>query len=103
MKKKLLSGFLVFILLLAFLPAFVTAATIPIVNTNYDISAANDGDIIQCSGTVTLTGSKNVMIECSPGTHLTLDSVSIDLTSINACALSFSGSGNELTLTGINT
>ncbi|WKY48997.1 cadherin-like beta sandwich domain-containing protein [Eubacteriaceae bacterium ES3] len=72
----------------------------------FDISSCAAGDIVEvdAGATATLTGSQNVLISCSEGVTLTLDSVTSDVSATsNACALNFSGSGNTLILSGTNT
>jgi hypothetical protein len=103
MRHKILSVLLIVILLLSIVPLSVSASTINISDTTYDISTATAGDSIHCSGTVTLTGTNAVTIECEAGTTLTLDNVTIDVSSTEgACALQFTGTGNTLILVGLN-
>lgn len=63
----------------------------------------NDGDVINISGTVTITGSKNVHLSCGKDVHLTLDNVTINNgnTAFGEClnAISFGGDSSNDTST----
>ena len=73
----------------------------------FDIGAScADGDTVTVAAgaTATITGSKNVTISCEAGVTLTLSDVTSDVSGTSgACALTFTGSGNTLILSGENT
>ncbi len=75
-------------------------------NGTYDISSFDDNSTVKVGTnlTVELTNAtkivdKNIMIFCEEGVQLTIKDVNI---SSSGCALSFSGAGNYLTLSGDN-
>ena len=122
MKKKILALLVITIMLLSLTPQMALAATTHAVtngetlnietgvlthadSTTETLAIANGDTISVAAGAAaTITGSKNVMIDCGAGVVLTLDDVTIDVnTTRYACALSFTGSGNTLTLAGTNT
>ncbi len=125
MKKKILALLFITIMLVALIPQTALAAppTHPVLDgQTLDLSTgaltvtdggaavatytiADDDRISVAPGaSATITGSKNVMIECGAGVHLTLDSVTSDVSATDdACALAFTGSGNTLTLSGEST
>ena len=122
MKKKIFARLLITIMLFSLMPQAALAAppTHPVLDgQTLDLSTgaltvtdggaavatytiADDDRISVAPGaSATITGSKNVMIDCGAGVHLTLDSVTSDVSATeDACALSFTGSGNTLTLAG---
>lgn len=107
MKKKILILTIMIVVIIGLVPTIAYAdehtANGTLSHTTFDISTVNDGDIINVSGDVTLTGTKNVQIVCVAGTQLTLHNVVTDASTIdNACALSFTGTGNTLMLEGVN-
>lgn len=114
MKKKRFSSLLICTaLVLVLLPATAQAASIPIdADGTYDLAANGvaDGDTIDIGTgvTVTLLGNvattyTNVQIICATDVDLTLCDVKIDNSgNSNVCALSFTGAGNTLTLSGNN-
>ncbi|WKY46178.1 hypothetical protein Q5O14_08855 [Eubacteriaceae bacterium ES2] len=62
----------------------------------------HDWIAIDANATATLNGSQNVHISCDSGVTLTLDSVTSDVSKVGNYALSFSGRGNTLILSGTN-
>jgi len=101
-----------FILFLSLLliPAFAFAVDYTVSNGdtfNLDScsSATNDTVTVAGGATATLTGTATgVPVSCEAGVTLTLNGVSIDtFASSDMCALSFTGSGNTLILSGNST
>ena len=124
MKKKILALLLSTIMLLALTPQMAFAAethavaggqtldvstgelTLTVDGTPVTTYSINDGDTISVAAgaTATITGSKNVMIDCGAGVALTIEDVTSDVSATNdACALSFTGTGNTLALVGTST
>ena len=119
-KKKFISILIVIAMLLAFLPQTALATWYTVSDgqtlnlTSGELTRTSDGTLIKtctikngdvisvvAGATATITGSKDVMIRCDAGVTLTLDSVTSDVSGLqNACALSFTGSGNTLILEG---
>ena len=118
MKKRILAILTIMAIFLSLMPQAALAATYTVadgevlniesgvlthVDSTTETLSITDGDTISvdAGATATITGSKNVMIECGAGTALTLEGVTIDVSATdNACALSFTGIGNTLTLSG---
>lgn len=84
----------------------------PSQNGTYDISKYGDDSVITLGeplSAVTLTNAgdatfTNIQINCGSALALTLDNVDIDNSAdADTCALAFTGSGNELILTGSST
>jgi len=105
--KRFLSALLCAALMLTLLPATAQAHTINTGGTYdmADLGVASGGTISIGAGlAVTLTNSAgttytNVQIVCGAGVSLTLNNVKIDNSAVSgACALSFTGAGNVLTL-----
>ena len=68
-----------------------------------DTYTISEGDTINIApgAAAWIKGAKNVMIACGAGAALTIENVAIDLgATADACALSFTGSGNILKLSG---
>ena len=101
--KNRLALFIVILLLISILPISAMAASGTIsANGTYDIGDYGNGSTITIGAglTVTLTNLsnstyENMSIVCGEGTALTIDHVKIRS---DACALSFTGSGNALIL-----
>ena len=78
-------------------------------NGTYDISDYGDTAIVHINSglTVTLTNVSetyyDMQIECGEGVTLTIDDLRIQCYTDDTCALSFTGSGNQLIATGYNT
>jgi len=110
MKKKIIALVTVLLMVLGLFPVTVRAADGTITTSDtYNLSDyGNDSTInINAGLTVTLAGDDttytNVQIVCGEGVSLTMNSVNIDdSTVVDACALSFTGAGNTLTLVGEN-
>ena len=118
MKKRILAILTILAIFLSLMPQAALAATYTVadgevlniesgvlthVDSTTETLSIADGDTISvdAGATATITGSKNVMIDCGAGTALTLDGVTIDVSATdNACALSFTGIGNTLMLSG---
>ena len=113
MNKKILSIFLIILFVISCIPLIATAADGTIdTDGTYDIGAYSNDSTITIDSlastdglTVTLTNTTgatctNLRIRCADaGTKLTIDGVKIDNHATSgACALSFSGAGNTLTL-----
>lgn len=108
MKKKILLTILLALLILMLIPTVVHAATIDVdtADSPFDLSTVgtnNNVRILQ-DAVVTLekTAPNNTMIMCQSGVTLTLKGVDINCTSDYTCALSFTGTGNTLILSGTN-
>ncbi len=119
-KKKFISILIVIAMLLAFLPQTALATWYTVSDgqtlnlTSGELTRTSDGTLVKtytinngdvisvvAGATATITGSKDVMIRCNAGVTLTLDSVTSDVSGLqDACALSFTGSGNTLILEG---
>ncbi len=107
--KKIIAYVLIVLITFTVSPVNVFAAGVTIDgNGIYDIGDyGNDSTITIAPGlTVTLTNNAgttytNMKIDCGAGTILTIDSVKINnYINDNACALAFTGSGNQLFLQG---
>ncbi len=106
--KKFLSVAIILFFIIGMLPQTALAASHTVSDGDtFDIGAScADGDnvTVEAGAAATITGSKNVQISCQAGVTLTLSDVTIDVSgTTNACALSFTGSGNTLILSGENT
>ena len=108
MKAKRL--FFVLLLALLLIPAAALAVDYTVsdgqtFNLNVCSSATSDTVTVAANATATLTGSATgVPVSCEAGVTLTISGVSIDTSaSGDTCALSFTGTGNTLILSGDNT
>ena len=103
---------LLFVLFLALLliPTVALAANHEVISGTFNLStcAAGDTVTVKSGATATLTGAVPtgvyVPVSCEAGVTLTISGVSIDNSiSSDTCALSFTGVGNKLILSGSNT
>ena len=105
--QKSLSVAIILFFIIGLLPQTALAASHTVSDGDtFDISTCSDGDTVtvEADATATITGNKNVKISCGSGVTLTLDSVTSKVSGTSsACALSFTGSGNTLILSGENT
>ena len=116
MKKKILAVFIIAMMLSALAPQAALAATHTVADgetlnigtgvlthadsTTETLTISEDDIInVDAGAEATITGSKNVRIDCGAGVTLTLDGVTSD----NFLPLIFTGGGNTLTLVGANT
>ena len=110
MRKCLCLLFAVLLAICAFPPVSLAAGGTITAGGTYALSDYGNDSIITIDTTqaVTLTGSSgvtysNLQIRCVAGTDLTIENVNITVSTDNVCAMTFSGSGNKLTLAGDST
>ncbi len=115
MKKKILARRIITIMLMALIltPLFPTTAfaqTFELTTTGMDLGFCADGDtiLVKSGADVMISNmqglTKNIEIVCEEGVILHLYNVMVDAGGADdRCALSFTGSGNELILSGTNT
>ncbi len=123
--QKFLSVAIILFFIIGLLPQTALAASTHDIGDGFTVDLANstiypssgvffptlfplsEGDTLNIleGASVTLTGTTDVPIQitCEAGVTLTLEDVTIDVSGTsNACALSFTGSGNTLILSGEN-
>jgi uncharacterized protein YjdB len=110
MKKRLLAALLTLVLVLSVAPTVSLAAQHTITsNGTYKLSDYGSGSkIVIKAVSVVLLGEQgkeyaNVQIVCEKPVRLALNNVNIRNTTADLCALSFTGTGNTLTLQNSNT
>lgn len=107
--KTFFSLLLCICMTLTLMPVTVLAADDINNGGEYALSVYGNGNTVYVNTTdsVTIVGDasitwENISIICDEGVNLTLENVKINNSTVNVCPLSFTGTGNTLTISGDN-